>query len=167
MKIIATGKKRKYSIKKQNQILAELVYPKLFSSKASITLLNKHHINIVSKGIWSSKFAISKNDKERGELTFNWKGQTIIHLIKKSGKEKNWILKHKGFWGHRFELYNEADEKVIKISASLDWSTLKYKYEIECLSEKLINNEKLLIEILSYCVYGANLYMSRKANAVG
>ncbi len=167
MKITARGVKRKFIIEKNEKVLAEIAYPKIFSSKANITLLKKHQIKIWSISRWTSKFAITKNDMERGDIVFNWKGQSIIRILKKSGKEKSYILKHKGWWGHRFILFDESEERILLINASLNWNNLKYNFEIECFSEKLINNEKLLIEIISYCVWGANLYMRRKANVVG
>ena len=160
MKIISTSGKGNFKIERDSVEILELVYQNWFSSTASTTY-NKTEIEIKSKNVWGSKFDIFKNQIDKGDIIFNWKGDIIIRLIDQSNNESSWLLKSKGFWKQQFELSDENDNLVCILRPNMNWSKLNYNYEIEYFLDTI--DQEMIIQLIIYCGFGINLYMTMMA----
>ena len=162
MKIVSSSGTGNFIIKKESQAVLELKYQNWFSSKAS-TSFGGQSIEIRPKNIWCSKFDIFRSNQDKGDIIFNWKGHIIIRIIDDDAKENSYLLKAKGFWKQHFELTNEKGDLVFVLKPSMNWKKLSYNYEVEKISDEY--GEKMLTELLVYCGFGANLYMTMAAAA--
>jgi len=136
----------------------QLKYQNWFSSKA-MTAYNDQQIIMKSKNIWMSKFDIFKNDKDVGDIIFNWMGHVIIRLTRADGKgEDEFLLKHRGILSTQYELRTENNEHLLTLKAGFNWKKFKYNYEV--IREKHDYPAIVLDELLIYCGFAANLHMT-------
>jgi len=138
--------------------LLELKYKSWFSSEAS-TEFDGSQIHLKPKGLWSRKFDIFKNQADKGDIIFKWNGHIIIQFTDDADEEKTWLLRQRGFWGHRFELADEANNLILVVKPRINFGG--YDYDIEVLAQDIDENQ--LIELLTYCGFGAKLYMHMMA----
>lgn len=156
MKIISSSGKGNFKLIDNDIEICELNYKNWFSGKAS-TFLHNNNIEIKPRNIWASKMVIFKNQQQYGEITFSLKGHMIIELISDRGTKCRYILKNKGLFKPRFELYNAKQVLQLSMVQKNNWTKLNYDYLIELADgEKDINVEELLI----FCGYASNLYQT-------
>jgi len=156
MKIISSSGKGNFKLIKKDEEVCELVYKNWFSEKAK-TSLNGNKIEIKPKNIWTSKVDIFKNESQIGDITFNLKGHMVIRLTKPDGNEFNYLLKNKGKWKLRFEVFNESEIHQFSLKSVNIWTKLNYDYDVEMAD---YNSEFEIEELLIYCGYAANLYLA-------
>ncbi len=157
MKIVSSSSRGNFKLVKGNWEILELKYEKWFSSKAA-TRYRSQEIRIQAKDFWGSKFAILKNRKEIGDISFNWKGQVVVRLTDADGESHQYFMKGKGVWKLRFEVYNEADKLVLTMKSINKWNKLNIDYQIEKTDHEPPFDEH---EFLLYCGYAANMYVAR------
>lgn len=160
MKVTSTSGKGNFKLEKNNTTVLELKYKNWFASSA-ITQFNNTQIEIKPKNIWGSKFDIYKNEVDKGDIIFNWKGNVIIRLNDSADNEQSWLLKSKGILKQTFQLSNEKDELLVVFKPSMNWSKLNFNYEIDLLDDNIMDKE--LIELILYSCYGINLYFTMVA----
>jgi len=137
----------------------KLKYTNWFNSKAE-TSYNQQDIIIRSKNLWNSKFDIFKDNRDCGDITFNWMGHVIIRLTRADGKgEDEFLLKHRGILGRLYELLTEKNTHLLTLKASFNWSKFKYNYTVA--REGHDFPDAILDELLIYCGFAANLHMTR------
>ena len=157
MKILSSSGKGNFIIEKESKKILELKYKNWFSSSAN-TEFEDNKIEIRPKNIWNSKFDIYKNNLDKGDIIFNWKGNIIIRLSDEKNTEKSFLLRARGFWNQQFELTDEQDNLIFVLKPSMNWKKLSYNYDIQNLSNTY--EEITLVELAIYCGFGANLYMT-------
>ena len=156
MKIESTSANGNFEIKNNGKKLLELTYSNWFASNAQ-TSFNSINIEIKPKNIWQNKFDILKNGIDKGDISFNWKGNVIIKLENENKVQNQYLLKAIGFWKLGFELIDEKENKILSLKPNFNWKKVNYNYEVE------LNNQedcKESIELLIYSGFGANLYMT-------
>lgn len=163
MKLTSSSGKGDFVLVKEGQNIFELKYTNWFASKARAEW-GEESIEIRPKNVWCSKFDIFKNDLDQGDIIFNWKGNIIIRLMQEDGIEKSYLLKAKGFWNQTFELTDEADNVMLLLAPSMNWKKLNYNYDVQQISAAC--EEERIHELLIYCGFGANLYMTMMATGV-
>lgn len=156
MKIVSTSGKGNFKLIKNDEEICELVYKNWFSEKAKTTL-NDNNIEIKPKNIWTSRVDILKNEIKIGDITFNLKGHIVIKLIKSNDKEFNYLLKANSQRKLSFDILNESNVIQFSLNSKNTWTKLNYDYDIEI---KDYDSEFELEEIIIYCGYAANLYLS-------
>jgi len=161
MKIESIDSKGSFVIKDEFTDLLKVFYKKWFSSQAKTTL-NGIELTIKPKNIWQSKFDILKNGIDKGDIIFTWKGDIVISLEDKIGNNNEWIVKTKGFWDYRFEVFNNSEKLILILKPNFNWKNFKYNYEIKILEKDVPENETL--ELILYSCFGANIYKSKQDN---
>lgn len=157
MKISSTSGKGNFILEKENNQILEVKYKNWFSSIA-YSEFDGNTIEIKPKNIWCSKFDIFKNNQDKGDLIFNWKGDMIIRITRDENKEDSYLLVSKGLWKRRFELTNEKGDLIFILQPFINWKKLSYNYEIESILNE--SEDKSVTELLIYCGFAANLYMT-------
>ncbi len=130
MKLISTSGRGNFKIQKDDSDVLELTYKKWFSSQASKEF-NGVKIENKPKNAVSSKYFIYKDQANKGEITFNWKGNITILLKDKQDNENRWFLKSKGFWKQHFELTDQSDNLILILKPTMNWRKMNYNYDIE------------------------------------
>ena len=161
MEIVSTTKKG-FIIRDESNDLIEVQYKGYFSSIAT-TEFEGTDIEIKPQNMWNSKFDIIKNNVDCGDIHFNWKSHMIIQFYDETMLEKRWLITPKGFTSRWFEVTDEEGVLCLKISAKLNWKSLKYNYPVEQESTSISDHD--LLELLIYCAYAINLYMLRTTGA--
>lgn len=156
MKIVSNSHRGDFQLVEDSVQILEMKYNNWFSGKAQ-AFFKGQHLEIKPKNLWSSKFNICKNGKEAGSIVFNMSGKINIRIKNEEGQELSFILKPKGMLKLRFELLDEAETSVLMLSTVNYWSKLRYDYQVE-LGEMI--PELDVQELLIYCGYAANLYMT-------
>ena len=77
--------------------------------------------------------------------------------------EKSYLLKAKGFWKHKFELIDESENLMLVMEPKMS-RTGGYDYKTETVINNL--NKDQSVELLTYCGFGANLYMTMMSGAI-
>jgi len=158
-KIVSKSGKGNFSLcDEKKKELCKVTYDNMFSSKAR-TIINKDQFEIKARNIWWRKFDMFKNGIDIGDIVFNWRGHIIIRILGNDNKEHHFLMKRKGFWKSRFELENENEQKVLTMYAGYNWSKWRYNFDIQVHQQlpSVILSEELLV----YCAYAANLYLSQ------
>ena len=156
MQIESTSASGNFEIKSNGKKLLKLTYSNWFASNA-LTSFDSNNIEIKPKNIWQSKFDIIKDGIDKGDISFNWKGNVIIKLENENKVQNQYLLKAIGFWKLGFELIDEKENKILSLKPNFNWKKVNYNYEVE------LNNQedcKESIELLIYSGFGANLYMT-------
>lgn len=161
MKIESSSSRGNFMVMNGQWKVLELKYPRWFSTKA-VTRYRGREIRIEPKGFWGSSFVILKNGREIGDITFNWKGQVNLRIEDTESIEHRFMMKAKGTFKLRFELYDDTDHLVLTMKSQYNWRKWSSNYDIET-SELLESME--LPELLLYCGYMANAYVSRMGAA--
>ncbi|PHN08271.1 aminotransferase [Flavilitoribacter nigricans] len=157
MKIQASSVRGNFKVVNGNWEILELKYEKWFSTKASARYRSQD-IRIQAKDFWGSKYMILKNKKEIGEISFNWKGHVVIKLTDTDGVDHEYVMKGKGMWKLRFEIFDENEDLVLSMFSINKWNKLNLDYRIEKTEHEPPFDEH---EFLLYCGYAANLYVAR------
>ena len=152
MKINSTTGTGNFKIESDEKEYLELKYKNWFSSVAKTQFDNKE-IEIKPKNFWNTSFDIYHNEKNVGDIKFNWMSNAMITI-----GEEVFLLKTIGMWDLKFELINKNKDRVFLIKPDLKWKKIKYDYEIELTSEDYELNK--LIELLIYVGFSTNLYMT-------
>ena len=161
MRIESIDSKGSFVIKDDSTDFLKVFYKKWFSSQAE-TDLNGNELIIKPKDIWQSKFDILKDGMDKGDIVFTWKGDIVISLEDKIGNNSEWIVKTKGFWDYRFEVFNSNEKLTLILKPNFNWKNFKYNYEIKTLDESIPENE--ILELILFSTFGANLYKSKQDN---
>ncbi|AYN69574.1 aminotransferase [Euzebyella marina] len=156
MKIISSSSKGNYKVTDAQKEVCEVTYQNWFSSKAT-TVFKGHTIELSPKNIWTSKVIITKDGAIIGDITFNLKAEIVICIRDKTQKEHFYILRNKGVFHLKFELFNQDDKRLLTMVSSNKWLKTSYDYSIESVRPNF-NIE--LAELLIYCGYSANLYLT-------
>ncbi|WP_167598203.1 aminotransferase [Leeuwenhoekiella sp. ZYFB001] len=156
LKLSSSSSKGDFKVLDGAKELCEVVYKNWFSSTA-ITNLKKSVIEIKPKNIWTSKVDLFKNDRNVGDITFNLKGQMVIRYINPDRTEVNYILKNVSGLKLKFEVYNAEKQLQFKLICTSKCHQLSYNYEVE---PEAFDKQTDLEELLVYCGYAANLYIS-------
>lgn len=162
MKIISLNHKGDFQIIEENESLLISTYEKNLCNRMT-TQINGHTLTIEPKDNWQSSFQITRDGNHEGEVLFNWNGDIIVSASNEKGRS-NWIVRKKGFWSFHFEV-QDADENTLIIvqPASFNSEIYRFDYEIQFLSvEHMTRNE--LLELLTYIVFGINLYKYKQDN---
>ncbi len=156
MKIISSSGKGNFKLIDNDIEICELNYKNWFSGKAS-TYLQNNNIEIKPRNIWASKMEIFRNKEFYGEITFSLKGHMIIELKSENGAKQRYILKNKGLFKPKFELYNAKKVHQLTMVQKNNWTKINYDYLIEIADcDQDANIEELLI----FCGYASNLYQT-------
>jgi hypothetical protein len=161
MKIVSSSGKGNFKLLEADREVYELEYTNWFSGKATV-LYQGNSITLKPKNIWTSKVDIFRNDRSIGDLTFTLSGEVIIRIEKSPEKDSNYILKNKGMWKLRFELYDDTDTLLLTMTSINNWTKLSYDYDIALEGADLPANPG---ELLVYCGYAANLYLAHTSAA--
>jgi hypothetical protein len=161
MHIEAISGKGSFQIIKGAMTLLEIKSTNWFSTRV-VTRFRGVNYEINPNNFWRTKFEILKNKTKKGDLHYNWKGHISLNLWDESlGREKHYVLKAKGFLKRYFNLLDEEENVVLVLRSKLNWRKFGYNYEIE--DFHVFDVEEELPEMLIYCGFAANLYMSKKA----
>ena len=162
MKIKSLNHRGDFQIVEENESLLISTYEKNLCNRMT-TQINGHTLTIEPKDNWQSSFQITRDGNHEGEILFNWNGDIILSASNEKGRS-NWIVRKKGFWSFYFEV-QDADENTLIIvqPASFNSEIYRFDYEIQFLSvEHMTRNE--LLELLTYIVFGINLYKYKQDN---
>ncbi|AWV97409.1 hypothetical protein [Arcticibacterium luteifluviistationis] len=143
MKIESTEGKGSFNLIEGNKIISEVKYENWYANKAS-ALCNNDFLEIEPSNFLRTKILIYRNKTEVGEMKFNWRGRVEIELRDSEMCQRKWSVKYKGVLKGKFEVYDDANEVVMRLIPSFHWKTLGYNYEIETIKE-LKNLEELCI----------------------
>ncbi len=156
MKIVSNSGKGNFKVLSSNNEIGEVVYKNWFSSSATMHY-DGHQIELKPKSIWMNTVIISKNGKAIGDITFNLKGHMIIKLNNEQGGDTCYILKNKSTLKLKFELFDENEILQLTLYSDNNWKKLNYDYNIEFNAFNSKIDER---ELMCYCGYAANLYLS-------
>lgn len=171
---IRQEKNRKFTLEKRQTPIYSLKFPKWNSSNAEAQL-SDGRLKFTRKSFWKSEYLITKNRRQIGKITSNWKGHLFIHLLEQPdlvpsdlemNQEKHIVyrLKPKGVFKQRYDLLaKDSAQSLITLHPKSNW--LKVNYEVELLYPNLINFP--LEEILGMMTFCAVLIRKRQAAAAG
>jgi hypothetical protein len=162
MKIKSLNHKGDFKIIEDNETLLLSTYEKDLCNKMT-TEINGHTFIVEPKDNWQSSFQITRDETREGEILFNWNGDIIISATNEN-KSSSWIVRKKGFWSYHFEV-QDADENIIIIvqPALFNSDIYRFDYEIQFLSIEQMTKTELL-ELLTYIMFGINLYKYKQDN---
>ncbi len=161
LKIASTSGKGNFQIKKGSLPMFEVKYTSWFSGHAQ-TRFKGISIEIKPGNFWQTKFMITRNGVEAGEMVFHTKGFITIHLFEGfSGHAANFQFKPKGFWKSHYLLLDEAENMVIRLHPKWVWRKFSYDYEVEIQREAY--DEAFLTELLIYCGYACKIIQEKNA----
>ena len=161
MEIHSASGKGDFVITKEGSELLKVRYDNWFSSRAK-TNYNGRNIVIKPKNIWCSKFDVFIDDNDVGDLLFNWKGEIIIRVLRKKS-EKSYLLRSKGFWKQTFELMDESNNLVLRLGPKMK-SNGNFDYVVDRKASYI--KEEEWVELLIFCGFAANLYLSTSQAAL-
>ena len=162
---VTTSSKKLDIIDEQQNVVCQLQYESLTNYNANFTL-NNNQYHIKAANVWQSKYNVLKNDKDIGDIDFNWKGEIILRLINEDGMTKHFILKVTNVWSSKFELRDFLTEQLWSIHPELKWTSMSYHYTIK--SEEGLHREENkvnLTELLAMTMYGVQLMLAAAAAA--
>jgi hypothetical protein len=137
-----------------NDYIAVFSYKNWFSSSGSANTTGGL-VEVKAMDGFESSFHIFNDDRDVGEIHFNWKGNIIITLEDKSGQNKTMVLRSvslKSDW----VLEDEKENTILKLHSDTHWTKVDYRYDVELFHDYGISIPLLLIA----CGYGTNLNMS-------
>ncbi|GEM_PF-441836 len=157
MKINSDSGKGNFTIEKEGRPLTNLEYKSWFGRGATAELFDQK-IEIKPLGVWNKKFEILKNGVKKGQIHMNWKGDISVTLKDEKHQTEIFLLKFKGTLKFRFLVINSHGEEVFTLKPSTGWKKLSYDYDV--LNTNPSYDQSILIELLLYCGFSANLYMN-------
>jgi hypothetical protein len=161
MKIESTSGKGNFKIVKGAFAITELKFKKWFSKHAAVRYKGVN-IEIKSKNFWQTQFDIFKNGMNCGSMKYHWKGNISIQLTDELGYgEGNYMFRSKGIFKRQFELTDEDGNLTLILKPKFIFRKFSYDYEVELVD--VFEREEDLVEMLIYCGYAANVYMTKKA----
>lgn len=148
-----------FQLLENNQILAELNYPKWYGTfQAELSSAKSDSVlTIKASGFWKSQVELWEGEECIAKSTLNWNLSVIISI---NGKE--YLLKMKSLTEGLFVLMDSDKNELLYIDADMDWSNLKASYHIwfnEGIKTDLSN------EILLFLVHNCNYFSALSGNA--
>ena len=123
---------RHYAIEQAGKVLADLNYKSWTHSRAEVIFPNSHY-TFEKDDFWGSRIKIIKNGMLIGLIKSNWKGQVLIELKGGFNFPVTFLMRHRGFFNTRFEVYSE-EIPILNLHAKHAW--IRAHYEIELLNVK-------------------------------
>lgn len=161
LKIESTSGKGNFQITKGSFPMLEIKYTSWFSGHAQ-TRFKGTAIDMKPGNFWQSKFSITKNDKEAGELKYHTRGSISFELWKDSEEHPvSYQFLSKGFWKPYYLLLDEAENTVLRLQPKWVWRKFSHDYEVEIPDTEY--DEEYLTELLIYCGYATNVYDQKNA----
>lgn len=157
MKIQSTSAKGNFELSVDSGRKYITEYDGWFSGKAT-SKIDDYTLEIKANNIWCSKFIISKNSQKIGDIVFNWKGEIILTFFEGEKDETKFIMKPKGFWKVRFEVFDQDNVLLCIMATSGTWKSLRYDYDFEWTSETQ-KADVFSIDLFMSLGYAANLYV--------
>ncbi len=130
-----------------------------FSAASEMAYLD-NLIEIKPRNIWWRKFDIFENGRIVGELLIPSRGKMEINIEGANYKRFHFLLRKKGFWNSRFELYKDRKDLLLTLHAKFNWSRLNFDFNVEIFEWQ--EEDLDIYELLAYCAYGASNYMEHK-----
>lgn len=144
-----------YQLTENGQLLGEIIYESILSTKAEIKLPNSETYKVEQVGIFDTGMIVSKQGMEIAKLEMNWRGQIVFHF--QDGQE--FILKAKGWLGNKFVIENSNEDVLFQLDSTLNWRKLNYNFDI------LIENKTQNILVVLLGVYAANYFLASMSGA--
>ena len=131
-----------------------------FSVSNEMTYLG-HFIEIKPRNIWGRKYDIFDNGRIVGEIIAEpFFGGTDIVVEGVNYKKHRFLLKRKGFFTGRFELYDAQGDFVLSLHPKFNWSTFSFNMNV---AVGYWDEDDLdIYELLAYCGFAAFLYYRRR-----
>lgn len=141
---------RLFKLTKEDQLIGQLNYRSLFSTKALLQTSPTEAYLAKSIGVLQSRIGIFKDKEEIASL--HMQGTTALRIRFHETKQE-FFFKTKGTLKSKYHLENEKNEILMEFEPSFAWKNFKYSYTIS--SEK--ENDVLLVLI---GLYGANYFIN-------
>ncbi len=142
-----------FQLRKEEQILARLVYENMLYAAAEFSIHTSETYRIKPSDMLGFKLVVTKNEKEIARLHLKWQGKVVIHFT--NGPE--YTIKTESLLSDKFLLLNNQSETVLELISSFSWGNLSFTYDIRQHKEK----EQLLLVVLA--VFSANYYLATMA----
>jgi hypothetical protein len=157
---VKSQEKRVFEISDENNIIAELIYPKWYSYDAELKFNNSEY-QFKSVGFWGTKLVLNQNDKSLFSFRLHWNGGLEIKDII---KEESYFLESKGIFKRTFNLFNNKKEHLATLVPDYKWNKLEYEYLVSTDDEffKSFENKLLIFSV----IYGVNYCIAMESGAI-
>ena len=146
------------------QFIGKLSYKSWFEFNALIEITNDGNYQVIPKGFWGTTIEIKDHETVLLKFAMNWSGEIIIQTYFRD-IEKDYALKHKGFFKESFILEDQEGAELLVIKPQLKWNKMRYEYQITTSATfELFSDKELLLMTVLHC---ANYYISITASAIG
>ena len=135
------------------EVLSKLTFKGWTCSNARIHFPDVDY-TFEKSNFWGTEYTIFRNGLPFGQVTVNWKGHILINLREEYKKPINLVLKYRGFWEGRMEVFLN-EQPILNMHSKSDWT--KAHYDIELLEEEAIIPYPME-ELLGILAYGAYLF---------
>ena len=119
---------KNYDLIQNEELKGSIRYTKLFFLQyGQIQINDTEPYKIISKFAWfNPRFEITQNQTAVGQMRMNWKNEVSITLPDASAQK----VISKGFFSKTYFIENQNTGERIEIKRKLNWSKLRYAYEI-------------------------------------
>lgn len=160
-------KNKKYELKDivSKKIITTLEYENLMSSEAKFEIDGEYY-KIKAHNIWQSKFDVFKNNKDIGDIDYNWKGEIILRLKNNDELTKHFLFKLESLWKSIYSIQDYLTNHLYRLEPIYNWKKFKYDFYIikgENQHEHENDVNEMVLIIMGF--YALNLYMKSSAGA--
>lgn len=158
-------KKNVYDLIKEEDksVVTSLTYISALNTEAKFTL-GEDYYHIKAYNAWQTRFDVFKNNRDIGDIDYNWKGQIILRLKNEDDLTKHFIVRIKNFWTSTYEIKDFLTQQIFIISPLFDWKKFDYNFQIKA-GDNLHEHENMTNDIVLILMgfYSINMYMRTKA----
>lgn len=122
---------------------ARLVYKNRFSGKAAIHFPDGRICEVVLTDFWRSVSEIRENGKAILVFRRKWTGKTMIETAD-TGSRYTYFFRQKGFFTHRYVLYDKDDRELAVARSEFHWKGFRYSFSLH-LSDSIRRRENHVI----------------------
>lgn len=167
MQFRAKKRKKGYDIKIEgkDQLICRLEYGSIWNADSEFTY-NGNTYFIKANNIWMSKFDILKDERDVGDIDYNWRGEIIIRLKNIESFTKHFVLKRKSIFKFDFELVDFLTNHLWSIELEYNWKN--WHHDILIKREAGFEEETNQIdeiELMAATVHAVCLHMKNAAAA--
>ena len=142
---------RLFKLTKDEQLIGQLNYKSIFSTKALLQTSPTEAYLAKSIGVLQPRVGIFKDKQEIAHIRMQGNGALRIHFLEEN---KDYTFTRGGSLKDKYSLENMQKDVILSIEPSFAWKDFRYDYSLT------VNQEENNILLLLIGLYGANYFIN-------
>lgn len=159
--VIKAINRKTFEIIHQHQVKAVIGFPSSWKMN-SVIVIGDREIKINPISCWKQQFTATHDGVTRSTIKAKWNGKSTIEVFDTDHDDSHvFTLKRNGFFSWSYQMTDNKGKTIFDLVRKWNWRKMNYDLEV---TRSFLNREDLMLELLSYAAYVAQLHIRQAAS---